>query len=34
VPTCIFFKSNKEVDRFTGPLDLRAIKGHVDKVLA
>jgi thioredoxin 1 len=34
VPTCIFFKGSKEVDRFTGPLDLRAIKGHVEKVLA
>ncbi|MGE3172289.1 MAG: thioredoxin [Planctomycetota bacterium] len=34
VPTCIFFKGDKEVDRFTGPLDLRTIKGHVDKVLA
>jgi thioredoxin 1 len=34
VPTCIFFKSGKEVDRFYGNMDLRAVKGHVDKVLA
>ncbi len=33
VPTCIFFKSNKEVDRFTGQLDLRGVKSHVEKVL-
>ena len=34
VPTCIFFKGGKEVDRFYGNMDLRAVKGHVDKVLA
>ncbi len=34
VPTCIFFKNGKEVDRFTGVLDLRAVKDRVDKVLA
>ena len=33
VPTCIFFKSGKEVDRFYGNMDLRSVKGHVDKVL-
>lgn len=34
VPTCIFFKAGKEVDRFYGNMDLRAVKGHVEKVLA
>lgn len=34
VPTCIFFKDGKEVDRFTGNVDLRTVKGHVDRVLA
>ena len=34
VPTCIFFKSGKEMDRFYGSIDLRAVKGHVDKVIA
>ncbi len=34
VPTCILFKSGKEVDRFTGSQDLRFIKDRVDKVLA
>ena len=33
VPTCIFFRDGKEVDRFTGNLDLRSVKGHVDRVL-
>lgn len=33
VPTCIFFKDGKEVDRFTGNADLRTVKGHVDRVL-
>ena len=33
VPTCIFFKSGKEVDRFYGNMDIRSVKGHVDKVL-
>jgi thioredoxin 1 len=34
VPTCIFFKGGKEVDRFTGALDLRSVKDRVEKVLA
>lgn len=34
VPTCIFFASAKEVDRFTGNRDLRAVKEHVEKVLS
>jgi thioredoxin 1 len=34
VPTCIFFKAGKEVDRFYGNQDLRTVKTHVDKVLA
>ncbi|MBM4060497.1 MAG: thioredoxin [Planctomycetes bacterium] len=33
VPTCIFFRDGKEVDRFTGNMDLRAVKSHVDRVL-
>ncbi|MCU0865082.1 MAG: thioredoxin [Planctomycetes bacterium] len=33
VPTCIFFRDGKEVDRFTGNADLRTVKGHVDRVL-
>lgn len=33
VPTCIFFRDGKEVDRFTGNVDLRTVKGHVDRVL-
>ncbi len=33
VPTCIFFKTGKEVDRFVGNLDLRSIKERVEKVL-
>ncbi|GAB4145611.1 MAG: thioredoxin [Planctomycetota bacterium] len=33
VPTCIFFKDQKEVDRFYGAQDLRAVKSHVEKVL-
>lgn len=33
VPTCVFFKDGKEVDRFTGNADLRTVKGHVDRVL-
>jgi len=33
VPTCIFFKNGKEVDRFLGNQDLRAVKERVDKVL-
>ncbi len=34
VPTCVFYKGNKEVDRFSGALDLRGVKSRVDKVLA
>ena len=34
VPTCIFFSSGKEVDRFVGIEDLRKIKTRVDKVLS
>jgi len=34
VPTCVFFKNGKEVDRFTGAVDLRTVKSHVDRVLA
>lgn len=33
VPTCIFFKNGKEVDRFLGALDLRSVKDRVEKVL-
>jgi thioredoxin len=33
VPTVIFFKGGKEVDRFQGNIDIRAVKTHVDKVL-
>lgn len=33
VPTCIFFKNGKEVDRFLGNLDLRTVKEKVEKVL-
>ncbi len=33
VPTCIFFRDGKEVDRFMGNADLRTVKGHVDRVL-
>ena len=34
VPTVIFFKCGKEVDRFIGNADLRSVKEKVDKVLA
>ncbi|MBK8975971.1 MAG: thioredoxin [Planctomycetes bacterium] len=34
IPTCVFFHSGKEVDRFTGGRDLRAVKEQVDRVLA
>ena len=34
VPTCVFFRDGKEVDRFTGNVDLRTVKSHVDRVLA
>ena len=33
VPTCVFFRDGKEVDRFTGNVDLRTVKSHVDRVL-
>ncbi len=34
VPTCVFIKEGKEVDRFSGVQDLRSVKDRVDKVLA
>jgi thioredoxin 1 len=34
VPTCIFFKTGKEVARFVGNQDLRSVKERVEKVLA
>ncbi len=34
VPTCIFFKTGKEVDRFMGNLDLRSIKEKIEKVVS
>ena len=34
VPTCIFFRDGKEVDRFMGNADLHTVKGHVDRVLS
>ena len=33
VPTCVFFRDGKEVDRFMGNQDLRTVTGHVDRVL-
>lgn len=33
VPTCVFFRDGKEVDRFMGNTDLRTVKSHVDRVL-
>jgi len=33
VPTCVFFKGGKEVDRFIGNQDLRSIKDRVEKVV-
>lgn len=33
VPTCVFFKDGKEVDRFTGNADLRTVKSHIDRVI-
>lgn len=33
VPTCIFFRDGKEVDRFMGNADLRTVKSHVDRVI-
>ncbi len=34
VPSCVFLKTGKEVDRFFGNLDLRSVKDRVEKVLA
>jgi len=34
VPTCIFFRDGKEIERFTGNADLRTVTDHVDRVLA
>ena len=34
VPTCVFLKDGREVDRFSGVQDLRSVKDRVDKVLA
>ena len=34
VPTCIFFRDGKEVDRFTGNVDMRTIQEHIERVLA
>ena len=34
VPTCVFLRDGKEVDRFLGALDLRSVKQRVDRVLA
>ncbi len=34
VPTCIFFKDGKEVDRFIGNLDLRSVRQRIEKVMA
>jgi thioredoxin 1 len=33
VPTCIFFKSGAEVDRFMGNMDLKEVKARVERVL-
>ena len=33
VPTCVFLKEGREVDRFSGVQDLRTVKDRVDKVL-
>jgi thioredoxin 1 len=33
VPTCIFFKSGAEVDRFMGLRDVKDVRALVDKVL-
>lgn len=33
VPTCIFFKDDKEVDRIYGNPDIRTVKTHIEKVL-
>lgn len=34
VPTCIFFKDGKEVDRFIGNLDIRSVRQRIEKVMA
>jgi thioredoxin len=34
VPTCVFLRDGKEVDRFVGALDVRSIKQRVERVLA
>jgi thioredoxin 1 len=34
VPTCIFFRDGKEVDRFIGNQDLRSVRQRIEKVLA
>ena len=34
VPTCVFLKEGREVDRFSGVQDLRSVKDRVDKVLS
>ena len=34
VPTCVFLKDGREVDRFSGVQDLRSVKDRVDKMLA
>ena len=33
VPTCIFFRDGKEVDRFVGNQDLRSVRQRIEKVL-
>ncbi|MCA8956933.1 MAG: thioredoxin [Planctomycetes bacterium] len=33
VPTCIFFKGGKEVDRFSGNMDINSVRQRVEKVL-
>lgn len=33
VPTCVFLRDGKEVDRFLGNLDQRSVKQRVDRVL-
>ena len=33
VPTCVFFRDGKEVERFQGNLDLRTVKVAVDRVI-
>jgi thioredoxin 1 len=33
VPTCIFFRDGKEVDRFTGNVNLQTVTGHINRVL-